>query len=110
MQYADFTYYSETFGGDLIPQRLFARYELKARSFIDNITFGNITAPCDDKVKTAVCEMCEAFYCDDEKKNIHSEEHDGYGIVYSDEDLEEKLGRIAEIYLAATGYLYGGIY
>ena len=110
MSYVDFTYYSEVFGGELIPQRLFARFELKASAYLDNLTFGNIPKPCDDKVKAAICEMSEAFYCEDERRNIHSEEHDGYGVVYEESDLNEKLEDIANIYLASTGYLYGGIY
>ena len=110
MSLVDFTYYTEAFGGDLIPQRLFARYELKASAYLDNLTLGSIKTPCDEKIKTAVCEMCEAFYCEDERRNIRSEQHDGYAVVYDESELNEKLEDIANIYLASSGYLYGGIY
>lgn len=67
MRYADYTYYVETYGGSMIPERDFQYYAARASEYIDQQTFDRLTkgVPQEfaDKVSSCCCEAAEKLYC-----------------------------------------------
>lgn len=67
MRSADYTYYVETYGGSMIPERDFQYYAARASEYIDQQTFDRLTkgVPQEfaDKVSSCCCEAAEKLYC-----------------------------------------------
>lgn len=126
--YADYTYYTDTFGGNLIPKETFDRSVKMAGRYIDWFTYGRIN---DDNVndidglKDCACDMAESIYKmlysssaqagAGEKK---SETIDGYSVSYvtaqkDGEDINVALTRnlyaLATLYLSGSGLLFAGV-
>lgn len=132
MPYVDFTYYSTTFGGTIIPETSFLKFEREARISINTFTFNRLKSDntlIDDEVKECLCVMMECLYNifqkelnadDGTGKLIASESVDGHNITYAISDEEKnmidkskatdiKLYNIAKKYLFDTGLLYRGL-
>ena len=109
MEKTDFEYYCDMFAGKEITDiSEFDSCEIKARAFVDKITFGRITQMSDD-VKNAVCAVCEEISAMEGKEGIKSESNDGYSVVYDVEnDSFLRYKRAAEMFLPAE-LLYRGI-
>lgn len=125
MIYADYNYYSNDYGGVIIPEVEFKRVIKKVSRYIDRFTFGRITEgeisnypPLPD----CACEMAETVYrmqgSSGTEKEKKSEEIDGYSVTYvtegkegelAEDRLKNKLYSIAELYLINTGLLYCGV-
>lgn len=126
--YADYTYYTDTFGGTLISEADFNRSVMTAGLYIDQFTHGNITNDNKDNIKglqDCACDMAESVYKmlyssatasgGGEKK---SETIDGYSVSYvtaqkDGEDIRATLSRnlyaIATLYLSGSGLLFAGV-
>ena len=132
MAYVDFTYYTDAingFGGTTIPESNFAKYERKARAFINNVTFNRLqddNTLIDDTVKECLCEIMECNYKLDQEeaetggKLISSETIDQHSVTYAVSDIEKnevdksrvnftKFYNIARQYLGNTTLLYRGV-
>lgn len=113
MPYADYTYYTDVFGGTRLSQQEFNSCCEKAQSYIDYITLGRASQNLSGEVKNAVCaateEICKAGFA----HGIKSEHTDGYSVTYSNEfSQKSEISRIYEavrIYLEPTGLLYCGM-
>ena len=131
--YIDYDYYTNNFGGDLIPQENFnkfangASYEIRLR--IQNRDISNFEI----KVKNATCSVADILYNQFTKKEkiknivsgaekvITSEKVGDYSrnisavtlnyllSLSSDEEVAKEINKIVEQYLLFTGLLYGGI-
>lgn len=126
--YIDFIYYSTNFGGSLIAESDFVKFERKARVNLDIFTFDrlkNDNTLIDDTVKECLCDMMECSYKLEQQeaatdgKLISSESVDGHNVTYAVSDIEKneidkskitktKLYNIAKEYLWNTGLLYRG--
>lgn len=118
--YADYTYYSDSFGGTLIPSSEFVTYAAKAERLVRFVTQHRITEVTDE-VKNAVCAAAEAAYeirssIANVPQGVKSENTDGYSITYKDYDADELKYREQSAMLAAikqelsgTGLLYQGV-
>lgn len=68
MAYANYTFYTETFHGDAVPEDSFERYAERASDFVDVVTFDRMAdgIPGDDRqqarVKKAVCAAADVLY------------------------------------------------
>lgn len=125
MAYATYGYYVSEFGGNAVPEPLFARCMNLAGRYIDRYTFGRIPqddAGSIDGLSDCACEMAEAIYNarfkEEYGKVKKSESIDGYSVSYVTEQkdgedvnafLEKKLYGICFLYLSDTGLLYRGI-
>ena len=119
MAYVDFTYYSTSFGGTTIPEADFLKLERQARTFLNNITFNRLTgesAIITNEVKDCICEMMECKYnLDNSENTIASETVDSHSVTYAvdknaiEETEQQKLYRIAKLYLSNTNLLYRGV-
>lgn len=111
MQYADFEYYKTEFCGAVITTKeAFDTLEVKARAYVDKLTFDRAKDHTEDEgVKKAVCACCEVYRQYSGHEGISSEDNDGYRVTYlSNSRLRENnLYRSAVLYLP-TGLMYRG--
>lgn len=66
MNYVDYTYYKETFMGDLLKNEDFPKYEVKARAYIDYITLQRARLGCTnpyikDAIQMCTCALAEQY-------------------------------------------------
>lgn len=116
MAYADFNYYTNSFGGNTIPEASFLRLEKKARAFLDSITFNRLKEDAtliDDSVKDCLCEIMECNYKLENDGGIKISESVGsqsvsYQINQNDTEFN-RYYKIAKRYLGHTGLLYRGV-
>lgn len=117
--YVTYADYTSSFGGSTIPETQFTSYERQARVFLDNITFNRIKADATlitSEVKDCMCEMMECKYnLDNSENTIASETVDSHSVTYAvnktiiDETEQQKLYKIAKLYLSNTNLLYRGV-
>lgn len=131
MSYIDYTYYSQTFGGTLIPQTNFNKYATEASNKVRNAIMNRDITGYETQVKTATCLVAECVYNQTLNKNkinnvisgtdsiITSEKVGDYSRTLANvsaselESLIEKSSKeidgILKDYLLTTGLLYNGI-
>lgn len=60
MIYADYSFYTDVFGGTAISEKDFARYAAEGSAFIDRATFGRAAEHADDeRLKMCCCAVAE---------------------------------------------------
>lgn len=113
--YADKDFYSRTYGGTL-PDNVQERSLMNASRYLHTVTLGKADAFEGDELKYAACETADLYYriCIEQKKNIRSENNDGYSATYvteqtDGESLENLFQRqaygIARKWLLTTGIM-----
>lgn len=126
--FVDYTFYTDTYLGSIIPETDFNHLALEASHFINAITYGradtvitdNTDADLFEKVKMATCAAAEGYYA-----NLATEAQGGTGVIQSEKignysvtyalagDMAQSLGmailRKAGPYLADTDLLYRGV-
>lgn len=66
MSYADYAYYTGTYGGKAVKQEDFHRLAAKASAYLDNITFGRAAENADDeRLKNCCCDLCDSLLLTD---------------------------------------------
>ena len=119
--YAEYTFYSDTYLGDIIPdETAFKRAERDAELKLDYFTFDRIDQ-ADDKIRLAVCKMADILYTQEQRqkqyqgREVASENNDGYSVSYvtsvegKGNSVESKAYQAAGQYLMNTGLMYRGI-
>ena len=102
MRYVDFDYYKNTFcGRQIASEEEFNSLEVRARAYVDKITFGRARADMDE-VKNAVCACCEVYQTYGQHEGISSEDNDGYRVTYLSNSrlMANRLYRSAQLYLS----------
>ena len=135
MMYADYSYYTDSFGGSLIPETDWKRTAGIASSWMDSATFGRLTNGIPDEweneVRNCCCELSEQVYSfvisslsdDEDDAKLSSEKIGNYSITYrsdaeffasflhgSTAGFEDVAKSIISRYLGRTGLLYRGVY
>lgn len=88
MAYADAEYYTDTFGGDVLPDGSEDKYLLLACDELDALTFGRLTFAFPtveahaEKVKRAVCAIAEALYYIDAARKANAAILQADGVTY----------------------------
>lgn len=114
MIYADFSYYKDTYCGEMA-EGDFKRLSRSASAYLDSVTFDRIAAVTDEKIKEKVKEACcavaDALLRKEQRDGIAAESNDGVSITYTSETNadEQRLYRAAVLYLSNTGLLYRGV-
>ena len=126
MIYADYSYYTGTYYGNMIPEADFMRCAARASDYIDRLTLDRASAyveahPEDEKVKKACCAAAEQYYmigiarenAAADGGEIASESVGSHSVTYrsaaeSEANLEAVLHKAVTSYLATTGLLYRG--
>lgn len=113
MSFITYEFYTNKYGGDLIPSNKFKRISIKATAYINAITFNRIDEnSISENIRLAVCEVAESIYSVEKNGGIKSSETVGkHSVSYKTEDINtnKELYNIAKLYLANTGLLYRGI-
>lgn len=110
-KYADYTYYTETYGGSM-PKVSFSKLSMRMSRYIDKITFGRLKDLKDvpDWLKCVCCELCDMQFAHEraktDGKNVKSVSNDGYSVAFSDDSISEAghvkaLRDVADIYIPA---------
>ena len=114
MIYADFSYYRDTYCGEMA-EGDFKRLSRSASAYLDSVTFDRIAAVTDEKimerVKEACCAVADVLLRKEERDGIAAEKNDGVSVTYATEGKtdEERLYQAAVLYLGNTGLLYRGV-
>lgn len=126
--YADYSYYTDTFYGDLITVAEFPKYASRASDFIDYYTMGKAAKSADlPEVKKCCCALAEQYKSIDALKVAAAAKVTDEGIIASEtvgshsrafrngvdaaqtvQEAEKELANIARRYLLPTGLLYRG--
>lgn len=115
--YADYTFYVETYGGDMIPDKKYSIAALNATQYIKYVTLGRSERYSGEELKFATCAAAEAYaqaYNLAGNQNtagqIKSESTDGYSVSYvtqaKDGESQEELFR-RKAYSAIRDWLQG---
>ena len=102
----DYTYYQETFGGELAETE-FMQSLPKAQAYLRGATRGR-ALPKDTNVYFCICELCDIFSKEGETAVI-SESCDGFSVSYDREVQKNPAWETVKVYLAPEGFLYGGV-
>lgn len=125
--YATYDYYTNTFGGVIIPAERFNYMMREASAFIDCITFNRTKQmnPADitDEIRNATCSVAESMYTLTDGSGIEtgesksSEKVGDYQVSFANPTTkstkvirnEEIYYNLAKRYLLHTGLLYRGL-
>lgn len=114
MIYADFSYYRDTYCGEMA-EGDFKRFSRQASAYLDSVTFDRIPSITDErimeKVREACCAVADVLLQKEQRGGIASETNDGISVTYATEGSteEQRLYRAAVLYLGSTGLLYRGV-
>lgn len=114
MIYADFSYYKDTYCGEMA-EGDFKRLSRSASAYLDSVTFDRIPSVTDEKimerVREACCAVADALLRKEQRDGIAAETNDGISVTYTTEGSteEQRLYRAAVLYLGNTGLLYRGV-
>lgn len=126
--YADYTYYTETFYGDLIPEEKWAKFATRASDYIDYITWNKAKNNAElPEVKKCCCALADQYVTIEALSTAAAAKVTEEGIIASEtvgahsrsfrngsEGVEAvaaaaaELAKIARQYLLPTGLLYRG--
>ena len=114
--YADYAYYTDTYGGAVIDTASFDLYAARATQKIKLYTFNRIVDDnIPDEAKMCCCELAELIFRADKEdtKGIASEKVGEYSVAYTSPEAREKqlsksTANIINNWLAMTGLLYRG--
>lgn len=125
LQYANYSYYTKQFGGDLFTESAcFDALAKRASRIVNQYTFGRIEVeeldrrPYGTAVKDCVCmiaEKLETIKRESEESTVSSETVGNRSVTYradkkrSDQEIETLIYNIVCNQLATTGLLYAGI-
>lgn len=114
--YADYAYYTDTYGGAVIDTASFNYYARGATMLIGIHTFNRIADDgIPEEAKMCCCELAEALFKADKEdtKGIASEKVGEYSVTYTSPEAKEKqlsksTANIINNWFAMTGLLYRG--
>lgn len=113
MIFANYTYYRDTFGGELDKQA-FKKLAAKSSAYIDKITFGRASKHADDdRVKRCCCELCDTLSAISESGGQvkQSESAGSWSVTYANSENTSELSyarAACRVWLPAE-WLYRGV-
>lgn len=117
MIYADFSYYRDTYCGEMA-EGDFKRLSRSASAYLDSVTLDRIPSVTDEKimerVREACCAVADVLLRKEQRDGIAAESNDGVSVTYvtytSGTNANERwLYQAAVLYLGNTGLLYRGV-
>lgn len=112
MIYADYEFYTATYGGNQIKEADWTRTAREASAYIDQLTFGRLTGHPErvtEEVQMAVCAAAEVVgrykaEATGIRPGVKSASNDGYSETYAD-TTEMQKSRKTDLWEAADLYL-----
>lgn len=114
MPYADYTYYTGTYGGTM-PETDFKRLSRLASAYLENITFGRTgksqSESIQAKIKDACCAVADILYKKEQGGELTSQTVGPWTKQFatSGKTLDQQQYEAASMYLAMTGLMYRGV-
>ncbi len=113
MIYANFEYYVENYGGNMLSEDNFNFYARRASSYINLLTFNRLKElkedEIQDEVKLCTCELAEMLSnIKDKDIEITSESSDGFSVSFDLERGNDAVCDVIKRHLLHTGLLYRG--
>lgn len=108
--YADYAYYTGSFGGAALSETDFTRLNPRASMLVNRMTRGRAEAnKTDDSVKMASCAVTEALSVEEQNRGMEvaSESNDGLSIAYvaTNSSAWGRMVAAASPYLSATSLM-----
>ena len=113
MAYADYTYYTGTYGGS-IPGEDFSRLSRQASAYLDSVTFGRAGRShpenIQEKIKDACCAVADIMFKRDQGGELTAQAVGSWSKSFagSGKTLDQQQYDAAAMYLAMTGLMYQG--
>lgn len=113
MPYADYEYYTDTYGGTL-PEEDFARLSRRASAYLDSVTFGRAgrshPAAVQAKIKDACCAVADIMLKKEQGGELTSQTVGPWTkhFTSSGKTLDQQQYDVALLYLGMTGLMYRG--
>lgn len=127
--YADYTFYTMDFYGDLVPEDKWEKYETAASDYINYLTWNKAQDMAENPaVQKCCCALAEQYMSIDQLKAAANAKVTADGIIASEsvgshsrsyrsgaegvqaaQEAEKALSAIARRYLLPTGLLYRGV-
>ena len=107
MMYADYTYYTGTYGGKLVPEPDWARVEQGAEAYLRGVTGGR-AGPQEDLILRAACAVAEELWRQEQGGALKSQTVGSWKKTYADGENVTPAGRLyaaAALWLGSTGLL-----
>lgn len=103
MQEVIYNYYTDHYGGRVIPENEFSYVIKKAEMYLHSFTFNQLEGqPYDNIVKNCLCDMAEAIYKVEKQGDESikkSESTDGYSVSYVTEIADGQNPQIIEVFV-----------
>ena len=115
--YADYQFYTVTYGGTEIAQAEFTRLMNQASAYIDTVTFDRAADEEDAdtliKIQFAACAAAETLKKYEQGGEVQSERVGNHSVTYASPlaarlSIEAKITQVVKIYLGNTGLMYRG--
>ncbi|MBQ8298020.1 MAG: hypothetical protein IJX77_09595 [Ruminococcus sp.] len=117
--YADYSFYTGTYHGSLIPEQEFSYREARAAEYINYMTSDRITPELLEadgaaalKIKSCCCALAEGDYRFERNSDKSAEKVGNYSVTYNNRSENsyklDKAG-IVDRYLGNTGLLFRGV-
>jgi hypothetical protein len=114
MPYADYTYYTETYKGNM-PEEDFNRLSRQASAYLDSITFNRTALTTHNliiqgKIKDACCAVTDIILKKDQGGELTSQSVGSWSRQFasSGKTIDQQQHDAASLYLAPTGLMYQG--
>ena len=100
--FADFQYYTDTYGGSRIAADDFSRLSIMATAYINGQTRGRIASSVSDNIKNAMCAIADMMKSQEDGGERQSETNDGISVSYvtSGKTPSERMRATLETFLA----------
>lgn len=111
MIYADYNYYTDSYGGTAISEEEFSRLAAKASAYIDRVTVGRASEHYDDdRLKCCLCDLAETLLsCGVSGSVMTSETVGSWSCTFSsDKDTEALMLSKCRTWLPSD-WLYRGV-
>ena len=119
MQYIDFTYYSESYGGNKVTEPEFKQYETQSRLRLDRLTFDRVKQAVTDEpafsipeeIKDAQCMIidCLKKHEGNDGATIASETVGKHSVTYSKKmSADEEIHGIVKRFLGGSPWTFRG--
>lgn len=118
MGYVDFDYYTESYGGNSIPEDEFTKYEIRSRMQIDMYTFNRVKNAIKnvpdfvvpEEIKNAQCAVMDYIKQVDMNGGavIASETVSKHSVTYAVKSFDEEVRGIVKGFLRGTSWTYLG--
>lgn len=110
MALINYTYYTGTFKGNVVPSSEFDRLALRASEYIDFITQGQYASTeFATEIEMATCAVAEVIFKTEGTADKNSEGYSGYSVSYDRVAIDRMKFQATKPFLANTGLLYCGV-